>query len=208
LSVLAPSERYAAQRGKRHKKITDWAQQMLLLVRRWWPEREIVAVADAGYASLRLLASRRRFLPRPVTFVTRLRLDAALYDPAPPRRAGQLGRPRLKVERLLNLAVVAEDPSTVWALATVENWYGSGERIVEVASGTAVWYSTGLPAAPICWVLVRDPQGAFATQALLCTDLGTSPEQILGWFCLALADGNDIPGSAWASRGRDAAAVV
>jgi DDE superfamily endonuclease len=40
LSVLAPSERYAKERGKRHKKITDWAQQMLLLVRRWWPERE------------------------------------------------------------------------------------------------------------------------------------------------------------------------
>jgi len=52
LSVLAPSERYSAQRGKRHKKITDWARQMLLLVRRWWPEREIVAVTDSAYASL------------------------------------------------------------------------------------------------------------------------------------------------------------
>jgi hypothetical protein len=79
LSVLAPSERYSAKRGKRHKKITDWARQMLLLVRRWWPEREIVAVADCAYASLRLLASCQRFLPRPVTFITRLRLDAALY---------------------------------------------------------------------------------------------------------------------------------
>ena len=48
LSVLAPSERYAAQRCKHHKKITDWARQMFLLVRRWWPEREIVAVADAA----------------------------------------------------------------------------------------------------------------------------------------------------------------
>jgi hypothetical protein len=54
LSVLAPSERYSAKRGNRHKKITDWARQMLLLVRRWWPEREIVAVADCAYASLRL----------------------------------------------------------------------------------------------------------------------------------------------------------
>ena len=79
LSVLAPSERYSAKRGNRHKKITDWARQMLLLVRRWWPEREIVAVADCAYASLRLLASCQRFLPRPVTFITRLRLDAALY---------------------------------------------------------------------------------------------------------------------------------
>jgi hypothetical protein len=184
LSVLAPSERYAAERGKHHKKITDWARQMLLLVRRWWPEREIVAVADGAYASLRLLASCQRLLPRPVTFVSRLRLDAALYDPAPPRRAGQLGRPRLKGERLPNLSVVAKDPSTTWTLTTVENWYGGGERTVEVASATVVWYSTGLPAVPIRWVLVRDPKGELATQALLCTDLGARPEQIVGWFVL------------------------
>jgi hypothetical protein len=121
LSVLAPSERYAAHQGKRHKKITDWARQALLLVRRWWPQREIVAIADSGYASLRLLKSCQRFLPKPVTFVTRLRLDAALYDPAPPRRAGQMGRPRLKGERLPNLSVVRQDPSTAWAPATVDN---------------------------------------------------------------------------------------
>ncbi len=94
-----------------------------------------------------------------------------------------MGRPRLKGERLPNLSIIAEDPSTAWAPATVDNWYGSGERSVEVASATAVWYSTGLPAVPIRWV-VRDPQGAFATQALLCTDLGAKPEQILGWFVL------------------------
>jgi len=184
LSILAPSERYTAERGKHYKKITDWARQALLLVRRWYPEREILAVADSAYASLRLLASCRRFLPKPVTFITRLRLDAALYAPAPPRRAGQMGRPRLKGERLPNLSVVAEDPSTVWAPATVEDWYGSGERTVEVASASALWYSTGLPVVPIRWVVVRDPQGEFATQALLCTDLGARPEQILRWFVL------------------------
>ncbi len=99
LSVLAPSERYAQERGKRHKKITDWARQMLLLLRRWYPEREIVVVDDRTYASLKLL-DRCRSLTSPITFVTRLRLDAALYDPAPPRRPGQMGRPRLKGERL------------------------------------------------------------------------------------------------------------
>jgi hypothetical protein len=66
----------------------------------------------------------------------------------------------------------------------VDDWYGGGERTVEVASATALWYSTGLPAVPIRWVLVRDPQGALATQALLCTDLGADPEQILRWFVL------------------------
>src|SRR5215203_4091488 len=39
-----------------------------------------------------------------------LRLDAALYEPAPPRYPGQLGRPRLKGDRLANLCVVAENP--------------------------------------------------------------------------------------------------
>jgi hypothetical protein len=146
LSVLAPSERYAARRGKRHKKITEWAWQMLLVLRRWYPEREIVAVADRAYASLKLLDCCRR-LRRPIAFITRLRLDAALYEPAPPRRPGQIGRPRLKGERLPNLSEVAQDPKTVWESTKIANWYGNEERTVEIASQTAVWYSTGLPAA-------------------------------------------------------------
>jgi hypothetical protein len=125
-----------------------------------------------------------------------------------------MGRPRLKGERLPNLlAVVAEDPSTTWTPTTVDDWYGGGERTtVEVASGTAVWYSTGLlPAVPIRWVLVRDPpQGAFATQALLCTDLGAEPEQILRWFVLRVGrDRDDFSGSAAASgRGDPKTTVV
>jgi hypothetical protein len=184
LSVLAPSERYAQERGKPHKKMTDWARQMLLLVRRWWPEREIVAVADSGYAAIALLDRCRRFLPKPVTFVTRLRLDAALYEPAPPRKPKQIGRPRLKGKRLPTLAKVANDPSTTWTSLTVTNWYGGGERTVEIASTTAVWYHTGLPPVPLRWVLIRDPQGKFAPQALLCTDLSAEPARILSWFVM------------------------
>jgi hypothetical protein len=98
LSALAYSERYAEEQGKRHKTLTDWAGQLLLLVRRWYPEREIVAVADGGYAALKLLDRCRR-LSEPITFITRLRLDAALYEPAAPRHCGQIGRPRLKTIR-------------------------------------------------------------------------------------------------------------
>jgi len=52
LTVLAPSERYATERGNRYKKVTDWARQMVLQVRRWVPERASVVVADSGYAVL------------------------------------------------------------------------------------------------------------------------------------------------------------
>ena len=38
LSTLAHSERYAKECGKRHKPLTEWAWQMLLLVRRWHPK--------------------------------------------------------------------------------------------------------------------------------------------------------------------------
>ena len=181
LSALAYSERYAQEQGKRHKTLTDWAGQLLLLVRRWYPEREIVAVADGGYAALKLL-DRCRSLSEPITFITRLRLDAALYKPAPPRHCGQIGRPRLKGDRLPNLSVLAQDPTTDWAPITLNNWYGNSKRTIEIVSGTALWYSTGLPAVPLRWVLIRDPQEEFETQALLCTDLAAEPEQIISWF--------------------------
>jgi hypothetical protein len=138
LSALAPSERYAAQRGRRHKKITEWAWQLLLVVRRWYPQREIVAVADRAYASLKLLESCRK-LRNPITFITRLRLDAALYNRLRHDALIRLGRPRIKGERLPNLSEVAEDPRTVWKPTTIANWYGSEERMVEVSSQRAVW---------------------------------------------------------------------
>ena len=179
--ALAPSERYAQERGRGHKSLTDWAWQMLLLVRRWHPEREIVAVADGGYASLKLL-DRCRSLKRPITFITRLRLDAALYEQAPPRKPHQMGRPRLKGERLANLSAVLENPKTVWTPITVSSWYGGAQRTVTIVSETAIWYSTGLPAVPIRWVLIRDPEGDFESQALLCTDLSADPTRIISWF--------------------------
>jgi hypothetical protein len=69
LSTLAPSERYAKEQGKRHKKLTEWTWQLLLLVRSWHPEHEIIAVADRTYASLKLL-DRCRKLRNPITFVS------------------------------------------------------------------------------------------------------------------------------------------
>jgi hypothetical protein len=90
----------------------------------------------------------------------------------------------MKGERLPNLSVVAEDPATLWKSTKIANWYGGRERMVEVASQTAVWYSTGLFAVPVRWVLIRDPEGEFKTQGLLCTDLEADPKKILSWFVM------------------------
>ena len=87
LTVLAPSARYHRQRGRRHKKLTDWARQMILQLRRWLPQRPLVLVGDGGYAVLDLLHCCQS-LAQPVILIARLRLDAALYEPAPAPSAG------------------------------------------------------------------------------------------------------------------------
>jgi hypothetical protein len=84
LTILAPSERYAQSCGRRHKKLTDWGHQALLQTARWLPDRHIVAVADSSFSVIDLLGSVSRYLD----VVTRLRLDAGLYEPPPPPRPG------------------------------------------------------------------------------------------------------------------------
>jgi len=179
LTALAPSERYCRERGRRHKRLTDWARQLVLQARRWLPGRELVLVGDSGFAALELLAALNR---RGVTCVTRMRLDAALYEPAPPRRPGTVGRPRTKGARLPNLSAVLVDEATRWVRVAVPGWYGEGERVVELCSCTALWRHAGLPIVPIRWVLLRDPQRRFDPQALLCTDPARDPLQIVRWF--------------------------
>ena len=80
LAALAPSSRYCQERGVQHKKLTDWARQIVLLLRRWLPTRDIVVVADSGYSALDLLHACQR-LASPVTVITRLRLDAVCTSP-------------------------------------------------------------------------------------------------------------------------------
>jgi hypothetical protein len=181
-TVLAPSERYNMQHRRRQKKLTDWGRQMIRQLRRWLPERRLVVVADSSYAVLDLLACAAKMV-EPVAIVTRLRLDAALYDPAPVRQPGTNGRPRKKGARQPTLAKRLTDPATVWQSITAA-WYGGTTRTVELASETAVWYHNGLPPVAIRWVLIRDPQGKFDPQALLCTDQQAQAQAILEWFVL------------------------
>ena len=180
LTVLAPSERYYQERDRQQKQLTDWARQMIKQLRRWLPERSLVVVADSTYAAIELLAACSG-LVHSVTMITRLRLDAALYDPAPPREPGRRGAPRKKGARQPTLTSRVIDPATQWEVLSVR-WYGRSTRVVKLATGTAVWYHSGMPVAPLRWVLIVDPTGKFKPQALLSTDLALTAHQIVEWF--------------------------
>jgi DDE superfamily endonuclease len=178
LTVLAPSAQWSETQGKRHKTLTDRARQAILQTKRWLGDRRMVIVADSSFAALELIASVRRH----VCLITRLRLDASLFEPAPERRPGQRGRPRLKGKRLPKLSAMLTDPNTVWTSVTMAEWYGGQRCVLEYVSGIAVWYTNGLTPARIRWVLVRDPSGERDAQAFLCTDLDLEPTTILGRF--------------------------
>ncbi len=182
LTVLAPSSRYYQREGRRHKRITDWARQMVMQLRRWLPHRSLILVGDNGYAVLDLLHCCQS-LREPVTLIARLRLDAALYAPAPPRPSGQKGRSALKGPRRPSLKTILNQDHVAWTVAAVA-WYDGTTRTLELTSQTAVWYSSGKPPVLIRWVLVRDPEGTFDPQALLCTDPSADQTQILEWFVL------------------------
>ena len=164
LTVLAPSQRYHEARNHRHKTITDWARQRLCVLRRWRPDRGLVVVGDGTYATLRRLAACQGMAP-PITFLTRLRLDAVLHDPPPPRRPGQKGRPRRVGARQPSLQNRLEDPATRWTALT-QAWPDGMAKHLAYASGAALWYHSGQPVVPLRWLLLRDPTG--------CLDRGIS----------------------------------
>jgi hypothetical protein len=180
MTTLAPSERYYETRGRKPKTLTERAQQMIKVLRRWVPKRAIVIVGDSSYAALDLLAACQA-MSEPVTFVTRLRLDAALYEPAPPYTG--MGRPRKKGARLPTPQDYLDAPNTRWTTVNVR-WYDGQIRAMELASATAVWFHYGKTPVPIRWVLIRDPQGEYETVCVLCTDQTAAPLQVVEWFVM------------------------
>lgn len=184
LTVLAPSEKTNRANGKRHKTSIDWIGQMIRIVRRWMPHRAIVLFVDGGLAAVKL-GLRCCHLALPVTYVSRMRLDGALYDAPLPSAASKRGPKPKKGARQPSLQARVTDPTTVWETVTLA-WYGGTQREVDLATGTALWYTPGYDPLPLRWVLVRDraPKHPFATQAFFATDQTAAARQIVEWFVL------------------------
>jgi hypothetical protein len=180
LTALCPSERYHADRGRAHQTLPERARQIIRLLTRWVPERQLVFVADRSFAVLELLYAVRQTPNARV--ITRLRLDAELWSPAPERRPGQTGRPRVKGARRPSPQQRLADPTTPWMPMEVEQWYGSETREVEIYTETCVWYKSGFHPVMMRWVLGRDPHGTYQPQAFLSTNENHTPLQILTWF--------------------------
>jgi DDE superfamily endonuclease len=156
--------------GERPSKL-ELARQLLTLVAHWAGSRPVYAVADSLYAGRALLEQR----PAGVHLISRLRMDAALWTPAPPRRPGQTGRPRRRGTRLPTPTALAQRCRR-WRPVQVTIY---GRTVTtQVFTCRALWY-TALREHPVRVVIVRDPSGKRADEAFFCTDATVAPDVIL-----------------------------
>lgn len=170
--------------GKDQPSCPSLAKEMLQTVQTWFPERTLILVGDGGYAAAGLLAD----LPAGVTFVGRLRGDAAVYDPQPPRpRPSQRGPKPTKGPRLPSPKEAAgkadrkrnNEGPWCWQPLVV-SLYGV-ERTLQVLSYVAVWPKV-LGLRPVLVVVVRDTAGKMQDTYLFTTDVAAEVSWIVTTF--------------------------
>jgi hypothetical protein len=149
--------------GPTHNEL---AQAMLEEVAGWFPEHRFVLCGDGAFASLAAVGLAR------TQVVSRMRRDAALYEPAPPR-TGKRGRPRKKGERLPSLQALAAQAS--WERHELEL---RGKKVTRLVYARLVLWYRMWPERQVLAVIVRDPDGCQADDYFFTTDLSARPSWV------------------------------
>jgi hypothetical protein len=160
--------------------LPNWTVQMVKGVARWLGRRAWVLLGDGSYACVELAWA---CLGQQVTLVSRLRLDARLYEFPAPVAAGRRGPKPKKGKRLPALKTRLEEAQTEGDRATVA-WYGGERKPVRLLTGVCLWHTPGETPLPIRWVLVVDPTGKARSEAFFSTDSNLIPETLVEGFVL------------------------
>jgi hypothetical protein len=152
-----------------HHTKSQLARQMLDVVSGWLPEHTLYVVADSAYVGKHLLKG----LPEHVHVVGPLHWRAALSTAVP----ADAHKNRKKGDRLPTPAELFDDPPLGWDDLVVATPKGDKRLEVQQLLGPR-WYASAGP-RPLQVVLVRDPEGDWRDEALLCTDLGLSAAAVV-----------------------------
>lgn len=170
--------------GKGQPSCPALAQQMIAEVLAWFPKKRFNLVGDGAYASKTLLAD----LDERVTFIGRLRGDAAVYDPrVPASKPGQRGRKAQKGPRLPSPKQAAKKADRkrtdtgAWLWQDVEVTVYGCARWLRAFAYEVVW-PTVLGLRPIRVVVVRDPEGRMQDAYLFTTDRSARLEWVIRQF--------------------------
>lgn len=179
MTILSPSKKADEAAGKRHKTSIDWTIQMMQCVSRWLNRAAWILLGDGAYACMALA---KACIKCGVTLVSRLRLDAQLYELPEPKIKGKKGRNRVKGKRI-QLKELLTDPNQVWQNLTVK-WYGGEQRVIECSTFECLWYHAGELPIKLRIVLVKTPGGKNEAEVFFSTELSHSPTQIIELFVL------------------------
>jgi len=151
---------------------------MVILVSRWLKKISWVLVGDGAYACMALAQT---CIKRNVTLISRLRLDAQLFE-FPEYLPKKLGRKPLKGKRI-TLKALLTDPTQSWQ-SLVVNWYGGEIKTLECLSFTCLWYHAGLTPVTLRVVLVKTPAGKNEAEVFFSTNIELEPVNIINYFIL------------------------
>jgi Transposase DDE domain len=170
--------------GKGQPGCAELAKQMLSQVLGWWPGRHFILVGDGAYASVGLLKD----LDERVTFVGRMRGDAAVYDPRVPqtgkKRRGPKAKKGPRLPKPKEAAAKADRQRTAnggWVWQEVSVLVYGCRRSLRALSYEVVWPRV-LGYRRLQVVVVRDPSGRMRDAYLFTTDLGASLSWVIQQF--------------------------
>lgn len=175
MTVLEPSAKSNKAAKKRHKTTLQWSIQMLIQVVRWLKNTPIILVGDGGFACGELAW---RCLKLKISLVTRLKINACLYNFPPVDEPGKRGRKKTKGARFYSFKEMIGIPDLGWKEIVIEG-YGQKKKKLKYISNVSLWGADGFLPVPIKWVLVIDPEGELDPVPLMSTDLTLSPEKII-----------------------------
>ena len=163
---------------KKHKKLTDWAVQLIMQIRRSLGNGiKFVIVADVAFACYKI---GHACVNMNGSLISRLRLDARVFN-FPSEEKKRKGRPLLVGPRFPLFSEYLKDTSLAWQESEV-SWYGGGRKKLLVYTGTGLWYAFGIPPLAIRWVVIKDPENKSAPVVLFSTDLTHTTERIIEVF--------------------------
>lgn len=157
---------------KKGPTLLDLAEEMAREFAGWFPDRGIQLAADGFYAPL-----AGRAMPR-LHLTSRMRRDAAIYEPAPKRRKGKRGRPRKRGRRLPPPEQLAGTKHG-WSKVSVNIRGKPAMRLVLVRD--VLWYAV-CPERPVRLVISRAPDGSEQDDFFFTTDLSTTAQIVIGSY--------------------------
>lgn len=177
LARLYRSEKVCKAMKVPHRKKTELALELILMLRAAVPDRSFVVVGDNAFANRKVLNG----LPPQTTFVGRGLMNAAVFERPWARRKGDRGRARVRGNRVPTPQERVEDPDSKWK--TVEAEIYGKPATVKVIVFDALWQKRG-KGTFLRFVVIRGWPGHDKDDVLICTDTTKSAQWVIETYCL------------------------